>query len=103
MVIWCRVLILRSDHIKNPCVELLVKNSKVTLSLYIYFGILASVIERDILGEGITWWVFEAVLVVLAEVNTCEFGLGILDGCDLLGVLGDDEATTLGGCAPRIN
>ena len=39
-VIWCRVLILRSDHIKNPCVELLVKNSKVTLPLYIYFGVL---------------------------------------------------------------
>ena len=63
----------------------------------------AGVIGRDILGEGITWWVFEAVLVVLAEVDTCEFGLGILDGCDLLGVLGDDEVTTLGGCAPRIN
>jgi hypothetical protein len=43
------------------------------------------------------------VLAVLAEVGTCEFGLGILDGCDLLGILGDDDVTTLGGGAPRIN
>ena len=63
----------------------------------------AGVIRRDILGEGITWWVFEAVLVVLAEVNTCEFGLGILNGCDLLSVLGDNDVIMLGGCAPRIN
>ena len=63
----------------------------------------AGVIERDILGEGITQGVFKAVLIVLAEVNTCEFGLGILDSCDLLGLLGDDDVTMLGGCAPRNN
>ena len=63
----------------------------------------AGVVGRDILGEGISWWVFEAVLVVLAEVETCEFGLVILNGCDLLGVLGDDDVTTLGDCTPRIN
>jgi hypothetical protein len=63
----------------------------------------AGVVGRDILGEGITRGVFESVLTVLAEVGTCEFGLGILDGWDLLGVLGDDDVTTLGGGAPRIN
>ena len=61
------------------------------------------VIGWDILGEGVTRGGFEAVLAVLAEVGTCEFGLGILDGWDLLGVLGDDDVTTLGGGAPRIN
>ena len=60
------------------------------------------VIGRDILGEGVTREGFEAVLAVLAEVDTCEFGLGILDGWDLLGVLGDNDVTTLKG-APRIN
>ena len=63
---------------------------------------MAGVIGRDILG-GVTRGGFEAVLAVLAEVGTCEVGLGILNGWDLLGVLGDDDVTTLGGGAPRIN
>jgi hypothetical protein len=62
----------------------------------------AGVVECDTLGRGIVsrLRIFEAVLAVLAEADTCECetGLGILDGCDLLGVLG-----TLGGRAPRIN
>ena len=64
---------------------------------------MTGVIGWDILGEGITWWVFEAILIVLAEVNTCEFGLRILNGCDLLSVLGDDNVTRLRGCVPIIN
>ena len=28
-IIWCQVLILRTDLIKNPCVQLLVKNFSV--------------------------------------------------------------------------
>jgi hypothetical protein len=57
------------------------------------------VVGPDILGEGIVRGIFEAVLAVLAKADTCEYeiDLGILNGCDLLGVLGDDDVTTLGG------
>jgi hypothetical protein len=48
---------LRTDIIENPCVQLLVKISKVTLPLYIYFGVLiehvSQIRELDLLINSI--------------------------------------------------
>ena len=46
------------------------------------------VVRCDLLGEGIARGIFEAVPVLEAVLDDeATIGLGILDGCDLLGVL----------------
>jgi len=70
---------------------------------------MAGVVKHDLLGEGIARSIFEAVLdpEVLAD-DVATIGLGILDCCDLLGVL-DDVVPTLiafalaNCCLPRKN
>ena len=39
---------LHTDLIKNPCVQLLIKSSKVTLPLHIYFGVLFEQIKKQL-------------------------------------------------------
>ena len=64
----------------------------------------AGVAGRDILGEGSPRGIFEVVpdSEVLAD-DDATFGLGILDGCDLLGILGDIMFALANRCFPRNN
>ncbi|RIA99397.1 hypothetical protein C1645_730852 [Glomus cerebriforme] len=56
------------------------------------------VVRRDVLGEGIAQGIFEAVLD-----NNLTIGLGVFDGCDLLGIIPTLVTPTLGHYLPRNN
>jgi len=65
----------------------------------------AGVVEREVFSRlGFPRGIFEVVPdpEVFAD-DDATFGLGILDGCDLLDVLGGDTFALLNRCFPRNN
>ena len=65
----------------------------------------AGVVEREVFSRlGFSQGIFEVVPdpEVFAD-DDVTFGLGILDGCDLLSVLGDVTFALLNHCFPRNN